>query len=191
MIPRLLTMPIFNVGLKIFVAGSIALGVSMQAQSQSVKPDMTWMVVDLPPLHNLVNDQPTDGIADVILKLMIDAWPQVNHKTVTVNTARILANLSEGVPMCYTVLLASPQRERIAYLSDMYPSSQMVVVAREQAAKNIKTNERGEVLLGGLFDRTDLQGVLYNKRSYTTLIDTLLELRNPASRITYATPNSG
>lgn len=151
------------------------------------KPVMTWMVLDLPPSSILVNDLPTDGATDIVLKLIADAWPEVEHRYLVVNTARAMANLGEGVPACFSGALITPERERIAYFSPTSLALPLHLVVRGDALAKIPRNAKGEVLAATLFDRSDLRGLMVPQRSYSPTVDALLHLRSASSGIRYVT----
>ncbi len=144
---------------------------------------MQWMVLDLPPGSIPVNGQLTDGITDVAVKMLMEEMPDLRHRISVTNTARAMATLAEGQPQCFTTAIQTPERERIAYFSITHVIPPLHIVARADAAAKLPRNDKGEVLPATLFDRSDLRGLLVPQRSYSPVIDALLNLRDPRSGI--------
>ena len=152
------------------------------AQAQG-RATLDWMVMDLPPSSIPVDGKITDGMVDVILKMIFAEMPEFEHRIVVTPIARTWATLSEGAPMCFTTALITPERERIAYttLTQLIPPLQ--VVARAEVAAKLPLNDKGEVLPSTLFDRADLRGLVTPRRSYGATLDALLAMRPGKSGI--------
>ena len=147
------------------------------------KPVMTWLLLDLPPTSIIVDGKLTDGISDSTLKLIIQEWPEVDHKIVVVNGARGMAYLAEGFPACFAGIIMTPEREKLAYFSQTHQAAPLQLIARADVVGKLAKNSKGEVMPATLFDRTDLRGIVVPQRSYSPVLDALLNLRGPQSGI--------
>lgn len=151
--------------------------------AQADKPVLNWMVLDLPPGSKPVNGELTDGINDVMLKMVFSAMPEFQHSIVVVNTARAMSNLAEGVEACFGSAAFTAERERVAYFTLAYLIPPLHVVARSDIAQRVPRNDRGEVLPAPLFDSPELRGLIVPQRSYSSTVDSLLARRAPTSGV--------
>lgn len=147
---------------------------------------MTWLIQDLPPVSMPVNGQPTVGTTDVLLKLIAREWPQVNHQYVVSNTSRALAMLAEGQEACFSGAVITPERERVAYFAPTHFGIPLQLVTRSDIISRLPKNDAGEVLPANLFDSATLKGLIVRNRSYSPVLDALLNLRPGKSAISYA-----
>lgn len=155
------------------------------------KPEMTWVMQDFPPLSMPVNGQPTEGVADTLLKLIAREWPEVTHRYVVANFSRVMPMLEGGKEECATNVLFNKERERIAYLSETHIGPPLQLVVREAVAAKLPMNSAGEVLPAKLFDMPDLRGLITRNRSYSSSLDLLLKQRRADSGIQYANAADG
>lgn len=160
------------------------LACSATAQAQTAPPAITWLLWDFPPSSIGVNGQFTDGYIYTVTKMLIDAWPEARHNLVGTSTDNAWAALKRGVDACYVSAIMTPERERTYYMSQSLLIAPHSLVARKEIADTLKKNAAGEVLPANLFDRTDLRGVVAQNRSYSLLLDTLLDRRAANSSIT-------
>lgn len=149
----------------------------------AARPVLTWMVLDLPPGSKPVNGQLTDGISDLMLKMVFEAMPEFEHRILVANAARAMSKLAEGEPVCFGSAAYSTERERVAYFTLAYLIPPLQVVARADVAPRLPRNDRGEVPPAALFDAPDLRGLIVPQRSYSDLLDELLARRAAASGI--------
>ena len=156
-------------------------GWGLHAALAADKPVMTWMVPDLPPAFLLVNGRLTDGSGDLMLKMVIHEWPEVEHRVVITPISRALALLEQGDPACFPAAIINPERERMAYFAPSRILPPVQVVARADVVSRLPLNEQGEVLPVSLFDRSDLRGLVVLKRSYAPLLDAMLSQRSSTS----------
>lgn len=147
---------------------------------------MTWLIQDLPPVSMPVNGQPTAGTTDVLLKLIAREWPEANHQYVVSNTSRALAMLTEGQEACFSGAVITPERERFAYFAPTHFGIPLQLVTRSDLIAKLPKNEAGEVLPANLFDSASLRGLIVRNRSYSPVLDALLNLRSDKSAIGYA-----
>jgi uncharacterized protein (TIGR02285 family) len=150
------------------------------------KPVMTWLIQDFPPLAMPVNGQPTVGVTDVLLRLIAQQWPQVEHRYVVSNTPRGMASLANGEQACFNGAVLTPERERFAYFTVTNFVIPLQLITRPEVVTQLPRNTAGEVLLDQLFDKADLRGLLVRQRSYLPQVDALLANRVSAPGIDYA-----
>ena len=162
---------------------TLALLCSAAPTQAADRPTMTWLLLDLPPTSIIVDGKLTEGISDSTLKLIVQEWPEVDHKMVVVNGARGMAYLAEGFPACFVGIIITPEREKLAYFSQTHQAAPLQLIARADVAAKLAKNSKGEVLPATLFDRADLRGIVVPQRSYSPVLDALLSLRSPQSGI--------
>ncbi len=139
------------------------------------KPVMTWLLQDLPPVSMPVEGRPTVGVTDVLLHLIAQRWPEADHRYQVTNIARAQGQLAQGEQACINGLVITPERERIALLTPSNLVLPLQLITRQDMLKRLPRNEAGEVLPATLLERPGLRGVLVRQRSYTPLLDALLQ----------------
>ncbi len=155
------------------------------------KPTVTWMVADQPPASMPINGRPTNGVLDVLWKLIVQRSPEVQHQYVVAPTARALTGLAEGREACVMGLVLTAERERIAYFSETHFGPPLQLITRSEVIRRLPRNAAGEVLPGTLFDRQDLHGLLVRNRSYSPHLDALLNQRGNNSAVAYVNNAEG
>jgi uncharacterized protein (TIGR02285 family) len=156
---------------------------SATSQAQTAPPTITWLLWDFPPSSIGSNGQFTDGYIYSVAKILIDAWPEAHHNLVGTTTDNAWASLNRGVDACYASAILTPERERNYYMTQSLLIAPHSLIARKEIAGKLEKNAAGEVLPANLFDRTDLRGVIAQNRSYSALLDTLLDRRAASSSI--------
>ncbi len=146
---------------------------SATAQSATI----TWLFWDFPPGTLVSGGQPSEGYIDAVIKMLTQAWPEAQHQLVTTSTDNALASLNRGVEACYVSAIMTPERERIYYMTQTLLVEPHSLIARAEIAGKLAKNAQAEVLPAQLFDRTDVAGVLAQNRSYSPLLDALLDKR--------------
>jgi uncharacterized protein (TIGR02285 family) len=172
---------IAGAGLFVALSGMAALHAG-QAQVAS-KTGMTWMVFDLPPGTMPVNGKLTDGISDIVSKMVFQEMPEFSHQVTVVSAARAMATLSEGKPMCIATALMTPERERIAYFAVTHMLPPLQVVVRAEVAAKLPMNAKGEVVPDLLVNSSGLRGLVVAQRSYAPALDAVLANRRPGSTV--------
>lgn len=81
------------------------------------KPRLIWTIRDMPPFLILEGPLKNHGIADRMLKLLMEEMPQYEHVLSVANRARATQMLSSGVLTCDPGMLWSKEREQIMYFS--------------------------------------------------------------------------
>jgi uncharacterized protein (TIGR02285 family) len=153
---------------------------------------MRWLMVHYPPVTILANEQPTNGTADIRLRLITAQWPEVTHKFISALPSRALKDLAEpDANACANLSIVTPEREKRFYQAVTSLNPPVNVVAKPEVLRKISKNAKGEVLPGALFDRSDLSGIINPGRSYSAVIDTLISRRSPDAKITEVTPWNG
>ncbi|HEY1089633.1 MAG TPA: TIGR02285 family protein [Burkholderiaceae bacterium] len=165
------------------MAAGLLLCAACQVSLAASKPEMTWLMLNLPPGSMPVDGQPSDGISDIPIKLLMAALPDFAHRVVVTNTARAMMLLAEGSPACFATAAVTPDRERLAYFTLTYLIPPLHLIARADAVHKLPLNSRGEVRLADLIDRTDLRGIVIPQRSYSPTVDALLAKRRAQSNV--------
>jgi uncharacterized protein (TIGR02285 family) len=142
-------------------------------------PVMNWTVTELPPGSMPVDGKLTDGIYDVALEMVWKEWPQVQHQITVANAGRAVQRLAEGQPTCFSGAVRTPERDKIAYYTATHLIPALKVITTQAKAGTLPKNPQGEVLPASLFGQGDLRGLVLAHRSYTPVIDALLEGKQP------------
>ena len=142
---------------------------------------MHWILADLPPISRPINGQPGDGFSDETLKIVTEAWPEVEHRYTVASAARIWKELAAGTNVCYPLAAKTPAHDEVAYisLSLLVPPAQLVV--RKELISQLQLNDRGEVDLPALLIQRGIKGVVPQGRSYGNEIDRLIAERPEAT----------
>lgn len=144
---------------------------------------MTWLRLNLPPFSVPEDGNPFRGTSALGLRQVVQGWPEVEHKFSVVTPARAQASLQIGADACVSAMLMTPEREKYAYFSVFFLAVPHQIIVKRSVAKSLLKNDKGEVLPGNLFDRSDLRGLIVTGRSYGPLLDALLLRRSKESGI--------
>ncbi|MEW6990113.1 TIGR02285 family protein [Colwelliaceae bacterium 6441] len=77
--------------------------------SLSAKELLTWRVIDWPPFYILSGKDKGQGIYDQLISKMIKALPEFEHRTMVMNTQRVLKELNKGAHVCHPSALENTQ----------------------------------------------------------------------------------
>lgn len=155
-----------------------------QSWAQAPKPTLSWLLWDFAPSTVSSNGQPTGGYMYSAIKMLTEAWPQAQHNFVLTTTDNAWASINRGVEACYVSAIITDERRRNYYMTQTTVIAPHSVVVRADVAAKLPKNAAGEVLPGQLFDRQDLRGVIAQNRSYSALLDALLNSRSTSSSVT-------
>jgi uncharacterized protein (TIGR02285 family) len=154
--------------------------------------EITWLVADYPPIFILQDgrqpeslDELGDGSGDSIVRALIKAMPQYQHKFELANAARIWTEIGAGQPRCYPVALKTPERLKLAYMTPVGFADGVVIVTRKGALAAL-ANGRSAISLRELLARRDLSGLFETNRSYGAAIDGILGSTAPAPNFSFA-----
>lgn len=162
---------------------ALLLSLAGWVHAQTVRPTITWLLWDFAPSTISSNGKPTDGYVYAVNKMLTEAWPEAQHNLVLTTTDNAWASLNRGVEACYMSAIITPQRERSYYLSQSLLIPPHSIIARADVAAKFPKNAAGEVLADPLFERKDLRGVLAQNRSYSVLLDALINRHTSGSGI--------
>lgn len=157
----------------------------------NAKPVMRWLVTDYPPAFILVNNQPTDGFFDRMLRSLSEAWPEVTHRYEVTNPSRGLRTVTDGEQACYVGALQTPERERLALLIPTHLIYPMHVIVAHEAWGKVPKNANGEVQLSKLLEKAELRGVLVRGRSYSAEIDAAIAAHPTLDHVQYVSRSEG
>lgn len=135
---------------------------------------ITWLMSDFPPVGELIDGKPGNGMADQVVRYLVSRWPQAEHRFLYANPNRVWSQLASGQHACFANALRTPEREKLAYFRNAYllPPPQLIVRPAVLAA--LPVNARGEADLAALLRVPQLRGLVVEKRSYGPAIDVLL-----------------
>ncbi|OHX10381.1 TIGR02285 family protein [Chromobacterium sphagni] len=151
----------------------LALCLAAMAPAAQARPatQMTWVLSDWPPNFIVRDGKPTTGQNDVYLKLIMQKWPQAEHRFIVMSTARSVLELQNKSPICRLNLIPTPTRERLAFFTLTHMQLPLQVIIRREVAAKAPLNDKGEVVLEQLIRQPDLRGIVAAGRSYTAGID--------------------
>ncbi|WP_047249614.1 TIGR02285 family protein [Chromobacterium subtsugae] len=144
---------------------------------------MTWVLSDWPPNFIVREGKPTIGQNDVYLRLIIERWPQVQHRFVVMSTARSILELQNKTRLCRPNLIPTPERQRFAYFTLTHMQLPLQLIIRRDLAAKAPLNAKGEVELARLIRQPGLRGIVAAGRSYTAAIDSVLAAAKTGSNI--------
>ncbi|MES2160733.1 MAG: TIGR02285 family protein [Pseudomonadota bacterium] len=155
------------------IAGLLAAGLLLACPARAGE-SMTWLMPDFPPIGIPVHGQPTDGMADQLVKYIVSRWPEASHRFLYANPNRVWSMLASGEQVCFTGALRTQERERFAYFRNTYllPPPQLII--RPEVLAAIPLNARGEAEPGPLMNNASLHGLVIEKRAYGHAVDALL-----------------
>jgi len=110
-----------------WLLATLGLLASLHGGGARAADTMHWLLIDFPPysMPEAASGRPGDGAVDRLLEQVVAAWPDAaKHAFTVANTRRVWRSIEAGEPACHTGALHRPERERQAYLSDVFmPSS--------------------------------------------------------------------
>lgn len=168
--------------------------------SITAKELLTWRVIDWPPFYILYGKDKGQGIYDKLISIMIEALPQYEHRTMVMNTKRVVAELNNGSHVCHPSALSDTNAalskvnsfllpHRIIYdvydkpnLAKLQSVSLDALLSDEKLTVGI-ANDRYTNTLNQILTKHKGQPNLINQNNYNSLIrmfftkrvDTLIE----------------
>ncbi|MBA5608285.1 TIGR02285 family protein [Duganella sp. FT3S] len=147
------------------------MSLAYNAQAQ----DMDWWLTDFPPYSHPIDGRPGTGAVDQVLRGVVANWPEkTTHQFRIANTARIWTSIDIGTEACYTSALRTPQRDRQAYLSDVFMLPPIQLIVRKDRLTEVPMNSNGEVQFNALIMKRNINGALVAGRAYGTELDAAL-----------------
>ncbi len=155
------------------LAGLLTAGLLLACPARAAD-SMTWLMPDFPPIGIPVHGQPTDGMADQLVKYIVARWPEASHRFLYANPNRVWSMLAAGEQVCFTGALRTPERDRFVYFRNTYllPPPQLII--RPEVLAAIPLNAKGEAEPGPVMNSPALHGLVIEKRAYGHAVDALL-----------------
>ena len=138
------------------------------------KDRITWMKYVWPPVY--INEGPYKGRgnADAILQFFQEELTEYVHQTQTVNSARALQSMKNGKKVCIVGTLKTPEREKFLLyaipIGITLPNAIIVKQSKLSLFGNVDT-----LSLEQLLKNNKMKGGIIHQRSYTPVIDSILE----------------
>lgn len=142
----------------------------------SAKEKMTWSVVHWPPLMMLRGDDAGEGRNDYILKRFQQKMPQYQHETIEMNWNRTWIGLKAGKRFCHILALKNDQREKFALFSkpsNVTLSNRIIMLDSTYQ----KLGRPKSLSLTDLLHNSQLKGAIESNRSYTAILDEIINKR--------------
>lgn len=128
------------------------------------------------------------GMAARLITFMEQHWPQVKHELLLANARRSQQMIEAGEPVCRANWLRTPEREKIAYFTNMQLTPPLQLIVRRDTVAKLPRNAAGEVILPQLLADKRLQGALVDGRSYGATLDEVLAKRPANAAVTLYSP---
>jgi len=164
-------------------AAPLLLAACLLPAGAQAQEKMTWLMPDVPPASMPVNGQPTNGIADQVVRFIAERWPGAEHRYIYANAKRTWLMLEKGEPVCVAAALRTPERERFAHftITNLVPPIQLI--AQEETIARLPLNALGEVDLPRALASQALRGIVVERRSYGPAVDAMIAKRPPTARL--------
>jgi uncharacterized protein (TIGR02285 family) len=148
----------------------------VQAQERQI----TWVVMDWPPIMILLNEMaPTDparlgaGIADRKMTEVINRLPQYKHSFQLFNHQRVWDAMQDGQNICDATAFKTPGHEALAYFTPFMLVPPITLVVRADMKQRI-TRGAPSISLAALQRNPEFSGRIEATRSYGPALDPLL-----------------
>lgn len=151
-----------------------------QAKAPPTVDEITWLASDAAIVSTPAGLQ---RASDRLVDWLGMRLPQVRHKRVVANAKRSWLMIRDGQHVCHAGALRQPDRERLAYFTDIGTLPPPHLVVRRERRGALPLDARGEVDLAAVLADRAWRGALVSGRSYGATLDALLAQRAPASVI--------
>ncbi len=155
---------------------------SLSAAETAVKEQLTWAVVHWPPIMILTGKDKGLGRFDIYLKLFQKHMPMYEHSSREMNWKRMWSGIKKGHKICNILAFKTTERAKTTEFS--IPSSITLpnrIILRKSSLEALGSPE--SISIVELMNNPALSGVLQSARSYSTILDRLLEKHEQGSNI--------
>jgi uncharacterized protein (TIGR02285 family) len=153
----------------------------------SAKEVLTWRVIDWPPFYILHGKDKGEGIYDKLIKHISTELPEYEHRTMVMNTKRVLAEMNAGSHVCHPSALSDTEAilsvansfllpHRIIFDSTARPelnNKRSISISNLMSKKNFKigvASDRYPITLNHVLDRYRQKSNFINQNNYNSLI---------------------
>jgi uncharacterized protein (TIGR02285 family) len=148
-----------------------------QPVSASEPDSITWAVYDMAPSY-FVPRTPDykklgDGIGDNLLKLLIGALPEYDHKFSLMTMPRVMIEMQANNPLCVLNVQLTPERAKVAYSTPLLITPGPELVLRRQLLRQHPQWKSG-VSLSALSHDPTLNGQYQAGRSFGAKLDEIV-----------------
>jgi len=156
----------------LFSIGLYQPGIASEPQS------ITWAVYDMAPSY-FVPRTPDyknlgDGIGDNLLKLLIEALPEYDHKFSLMTMPRVMIEMQANKPLCVLNVQLTPERAQVAYSTPLLITPGPELVLRRQLLSQHPQWKNG-VSLAALSHDPTLNGQYQAGRSFGEKLDEIVK----------------
>ena len=155
---------------------------SIIAAEPVAKEQLTWAVVHWPPIMILTGKDKGLGRYDIYLKLFKKHMPMYEHSSREMNWKRMWSGIKKGHKICNILAFKTPERELTTEFS--IPSSITLpnrIILKKSSLKSLGSPE--SISIVELMHNPALSGVLQSARSYSPILDRLLDKHEQGSNI--------
>ncbi len=154
---------------------------------------MRWFHSDFPPYFIQSGPYKGQGTGDQVETFIMQALPGFEHRVSSANTARRQEAIRNGMLVCSSAILRTPQREQYMVFSEAYAhilSNGVTTLRSRREALEPFLNARGEVRLAALLESKDFVLTAASGRSYGALVDAALEAGEARGKVRrFASPD--
>ena len=155
---------------------------SLSAAEPAVKEPLTWAVVHWPPIMILEGKDKGLGRYDIYLKLFQKHMPMYEHSNREMNWKRIWSGIKKGHKICNLLAFKSAERE----LTTEFSIPSFITLPNRIILKKSRLESLGSpesISIVELMHNPALSGVLQSARSYSPILDQLLDKHEQDSNI--------
>lgn len=164
-------------------AALAVLGAALAGGAAQAGEVMSWLMPDVPPASMPRNGQPTDGIADQIVRFISQRWPDAEHRYIYANPKRTWLMIEKGEAACVVAALHTAERARLAHFVDTNLVPPLQLIVREATLARLALNAHGEADLEQVLADRQLRGIIVERRSYGQKVDRVIAARPSGSRL--------
>ncbi|WP_374580199.1 TIGR02285 family protein [Pseudoduganella sp.] len=162
---------------------AVALAAATADSAAQARDVMSWLMPDVPPASMPRDGQPTDGIADQVVRYISQRWPEAEHRYIYANPKRTWLMIEKGEAACVVAALHTAERERLAHFVDTNLVPPLQLIVREATLARLPLNAHGEADLEKVLADRQLRGIIVERRSYGQKVDRAIAGRPPGSRL--------
>jgi uncharacterized protein (TIGR02285 family) len=150
---------------------------------------VVWVLPDWAGFSNFNNQQPVDGLVYETLRLITGRLPEYRHGFQLGNVPRAFKDIEDGKPVCFGAALATAERDRIGYFTEMMVLPPVHLIVRTDLAETLRP--QAPLSLRHTIDDPALHGVVTKGRLYGPALQALLHDRPPSNLQLVHSPNLG
>jgi uncharacterized protein (TIGR02285 family) len=150
---------------------------------------VTWALPDWAGFSNFEDGQPVDGLVYEALRLITTQLPEYQHSFRLGNVPRAFKEIAAGEPTCFGVALATAERDRVGYYTELMVLPPVHLITRPELAERLQA--QSPLSLRQVLRDPALHGVVTKGRLYGGALQPLLHDQPPNNLQLVHSPNLG